>query len=153
MKRNNQYFLYVFFAIITTLINLGVQKGMEILLADTLNFSIYSIYIFKNSRITYGLMLQILTATALAFIFKYSVDKIYIFKDKTSYFTYTHLKQLLLYGSFAVLTTIIFWVFELSFEQFFVFRNAKYTGAIIGLAVGYTVKFLLDKKYVFIYKN
>ena len=149
MKRNNQYFLYVFFAIITTLINLGVQKGMEILLADTLNFSIYSIYIFKNSRITYGLMLQILTATALAFIFKYSVDKIYIFKDKTSYFTYSHLKQLLLYGSFAVLTTIIFWVFELSFEQFFVFRNAKYTGAIIGLAVGYTVKFILDKRFVF----
>ena len=150
MKKRNQYLLYIFFAIITTIINLGVQKGMEALLSDILKYKIYSMYIStNNSRITYGLIIQILTATALAFIFKYSVDKIYIFKDKTSYFTYSHLKQVLLYGSFAVLTTVIFWTFELSFEQFLVFHNSKYVGAIIGLALGYTVKFLLDRKFVF----
>lgn len=88
-------------------------------------------------------------ATIIAFIFKYLVDKIFIFKDKTKYMSIMHFKQILLYGFFAVFTTIIFWFTELTFKYFFSFKNSHYLGAVIGLVIGYTIKFFLDKKFVF----
>ena len=92
-------------------------------------------------------------ATIIAFIFKYLVDKVFIFEDKTEYFSKTHFKMVILYGSFAVLTTLIFWGFELSFKYFLNFKTAPYVGAVIGLITGYTIKFFLDKKYVFENRN
>ncbi len=88
-------------------------------------------------------------ATIIAFIFKYLIDKIFIFKDNTKYLSKTHFKQIFLYGFFAVFTTLIFWAAELSFKQFLNFKNSHYVGAVIGLAIGYTIKFILDRKFVF----
>jgi putative flippase GtrA len=48
-----------------------------------------------------------------------------------------------------VCTTLIFWMFEISFEYMFEFSSAKYYGATIGLSIGYTMKYFLDKKFVF----
>ena len=92
--------------------------------------------------------MQMAIATIIAFVFKYLVDKIFIFKDNTKYLSKTHFKQVFLYGLFAVLTTLIFWFFELSFKYFFSFKNSHYIGALIGLTIGYTIKFFLDKKYL-----
>ncbi len=92
-------------------------------------------------------------ATIIAFIFKYLVDKIFIFKDKTKYLSIIHFRQIFLYGFFAVFTTIIFWFTELSFKYLFSFKNSHLIGAVIGLAIGYTIKFLLDKKFVFMEIN
>ena len=52
-----------------------------------------------------------------------------------------------------VVTTFVFWGFELGFNYVFDFEFAKYLGAIIGLAIGYITKYFLDKKYVFTNKG
>ena len=31
--------------------------------------------------------------------------------------------------------------------------NAKYIGAVIGLSIGYIIKYFLDKRFVFIHKE
>ena len=88
-------------------------------------------------------------ATIIGFIFKYLVDKILIFKDKTAYLSEKHFFQILFYGLFAIITTFIFWIAEISFKYFINFQISEYIGALLGLSIGYTIKFLLDRKYVF----
>ncbi len=48
-----------------------------------------------------------------------------------------------------VFTTFIFWGFEIGFDVIFENQNAKYAGALLGLGIGYIVKYFLDKKFVF----
>jgi len=58
--------------------------------------------------------------------------------------------MILLYTIFAVFTTLIFWTTQLLFRLYIGF---EYIGMIIGLTIGYTIKFLLDRKYVFVRGN
>jgi hypothetical protein len=46
-----------------------------------------------------------------------------------------------LYGAFSLVTTLIFWGFEVAFWTIWKTDAAKYTGAVIGLAIGYAAKF------------
>ena len=48
------------------------------------------------------------------------------------------------------LSTLIFWAFELSFDWLFEARYMRYVGAIIGLSIGYGLKYILDKQFVFV---
>lgn len=133
-----------------TFINIGTQKILEIIFAGILKSQFYLNPVLISKKITYGLLIQMTIATITAFVFKYLVDKILIFKDKTKYLSNKHFKQVFLYGFFAVFTTLIFWFTELVFKYFFDFKNSHLVGAVIGLAIGYTIKFLLDKKFVFV---
>ncbi len=47
------------------------------------------------------------------------------------------------------LTTLIFLAFEFAFHYAFETRPMRYLGAVIGLAIGYTSKYHLDKRFVF----
>jgi putative flippase GtrA len=58
-------------------------------------------------------------------------------------------KKFFLYSLMGVFTTFIFWGFEIGFDYMFESQNAKYIGAVIGLGIGYIVKYFLDKKFVF----
>jgi putative flippase GtrA len=49
-----------------------------------------------------------------------------------------------------VLTTIIFWAIELAFEHIYQTKEMRYLGGIIGLAIGYIIKYQLDKRFVFV---
>ena len=62
-------------------------------------------------------------------------------------------KKFALYSLMGVFTTIIFWGVEIAFDTLSQDPNAKYLGAVIGLSIGYVIKYFLDKKYVFIYKE
>jgi putative flippase GtrA len=46
-------------------------------------------------------------------------------------------------------TTIIFWTTEVLFDALWQVEIAKYIGAVVGLSIGYSIKYFLDKKYVF----
>lgn len=48
-----------------------------------------------------------------------------------------------------LLTTVIFWGFEFSF--YYIFRDPKmrYIGGVVGLSIGYFIKYHLDKRYTF----
>jgi len=48
---------------------------------------------------------------------------------------------------------VIFWGFEIGFNYIFTNPQAKYVGAIVGLSIGYIIKYFLDKKFVFTEKK
>jgi putative flippase GtrA len=90
--------------------------------------------------------------TLAGLITKYVFDKKWIFyhspKDKKD-----EAGKFILYSFMGVSTTIIFWGAEMAFEYLMRTPNAKYLGALIGLSVGYVLKYHLDKKYVFVHKG
>ena len=49
-----------------------------------------------------------------------------------------------------VVTTLIFWGTEYAFHLIYDTDLMRYVGGIVGLAVGFYVKYQLDKKYVFV---
>lgn len=86
--------------------------------------------------------------TLAGLVLKYILDKKYIFFHETKG-AKDNTKKFMLYSLMGVFTTFIFWGFEIGFDYAFESENAKYLGAIIGLAIGYVVKYTLDKKFVF----
>ena len=59
----------------------------------------------------------------------------------------------MLYSCMGVFTTVIFWGTETGFNAVFESSNAKYIGAVIGLTIGYIMKYFLDRKFVFIHNE
>ncbi|HJN97122.1 MAG: hypothetical protein CMQ15_12075 [Gammaproteobacteria bacterium] len=122
---------YSGFAVLATLANLLAQEILIRLYADS-----------------YAIVVAMLAGTLAGWISKYLLDKHYIF-DFQSNSPRQDFKKFLSYGLTGVLTTVVFWSFELSFEFFFATKSARYLGAIIGLSIGYGVKYHLDKHFVF----
>ena len=126
---------YLIFAAISTLINLAFQW---------LSFFLYEGFGALYVAMFFG--------TLAGLVAKYVLDKKWIFfhtpKDKKD-----DAKKFVLYSFMGVFTTIIFWGTEMFFYYAFTFDGAKYVGAVIGLGIGYSIKYFLDKKYVFIHKE
>jgi len=121
---------YVAFAVIATAVNLLAQAVT-----------------YRLSPIA-ALPLSILAGTAAGFLTKYILDKRWIFDDPYC----NHRNEMLkvaLYGAFSIVTTLVFWSFEVLFWTIWRTEMAKYTGAIIGLAIGYAAKYGLDRTFVF----
>ena len=122
---------YIYFAVISTLVNLLFQ---------------YISFYFYNGFLS--LYLAMFLGTLSGLILKYILDKKYIFYHK-SRSKKDEGKKFLLYSLMGVFTTFIFWGFEIGFDFVFASEIAKYIGALIGLSIGYIVKYNLDKKFVF----
>ena len=94
------------------------------------------------------LMVSIVVGTLVGFFMKYGVDKTWTFRE-----AYTspsgEAQRIVLSGLFSVATTLIFWTFELGFHAIWQTDFAKYVGAVIGLVIGYVLKFWLDRRHVF----
>ena len=123
---------YTTFAIISTAINILFQEISNIIYAGAL--SLYA---------------SIFVGTIAGLVVKYILDKKYIFKYQTQNHSH-NTKTFTLYTVMGVLTTIIFWGFELTFEYLYQTKEMRYLGGIIGLAFGYIVKYQLDKRFVFV---
>ena len=124
-------FKYILFAVLATLLNLSAQET--------------AVRTYDGSFATY---LAMAFGTLTGLVSKYLLDKKYIFQLITT----SHredLRKFTLYGLTGVATTAIFWSFELGFDTLIGGKIARYTGAIIGLSIGYGVKYQLDKRYVF----
>ena len=143
--RRKQYFIYVLFAFISTGINLGTQFLVSFAV-DKSGYGVFMISIKEN--ITVKLVCAMAIATIVSFLFKFIVDKFFIFNDRDNKIR-ENIRQIIFYGSFAVITTLVFWFFELSFKFVLVFPYSEYIGGFIGLAVGYSLKFILDSRFVF----
>jgi putative flippase GtrA len=122
---------YVLFAVLSTAANLLFQ-----FLSFTLYNGLGALYV------------AMFIGTLAGLVLKYILDKKYIFfhtpksrKDDG--------KKFMLYSLMGVFTTFIFWGFEIGFDAAFDSEGAKYLGALIGLGIGYVVKYFLDKKFVF----
>jgi putative flippase GtrA len=99
-----------------------------------------------------SLYVAMFIGTLVGLVTKYILDKKWIFyhtpKDKKD-----DIKKFVLYSFMGAFTTIIFWGMEMAFYYLVPNSNAKYIGAIIGLSIGYIIKYFLDKKFVFIHKE
>lgn len=121
---------YVLFAVLATVANLLTQEAV--------------IQLAPGNQLT----LSILAGTVVGFALKYVLDKRWIFYDAYTSHS-SELRKVTLYGLFSVVTTLIFWGTEVMFWTIWQTSLAKYTGAVLGLAIGYSAKFYLDRSFVF----
>lgn len=94
------------------------------------------------------LIVSLVMGTGVGFVVKYLLDKHFVFFD-ASETRGEEARKVVLYGLFSVATTLVFWVFEFAFLALWGTSTAKYTGALVGLGVGYAVKYGLDRRFVF----
>jgi len=121
---------YVLFAVAATLANLAAQEA--VIRLDP----------------PHALALSILAGTAVGFALKYALDKKWIFYDAyTSHAS--EVRKIVLYAALSVVTTLVFWGVEVLFWTVWGTSFAKYSGAVLGLAIGYTAKYFLDRAFVF----
>lgn len=96
----------------------------------------------------YALATAIVIGTTIGLWTKYQLDKKFIFCITTKDLRHdAHL--LILYSATGIVTTMIFWGTEFAFDAIWGSRTMRYTGAMLGLAAGYAIKYRLDKHYVF----
>ena len=126
---------YTIFAAISTLFNLLFQY--------------FSFLYYEGFG---SLYIGMLIGTFTGLVIKYILDKKFIFYHKVKN-KKDDAKKFALYSLMGIFTTIIFWGTEIAFDTLSQNSNAKYLGAVIGLSMGYIIKYFLDKKYVFIYKE
>lgn len=127
-------FLYVVFAFVATVANIGAQA--------------LTVYLYSG---IYTIELSILVGTATGLPIKYVLEKRHIFDFETDGLAHDG-KLFTLYCGIGVLTTALFWGIEYGFQQFFGTDAMRYAGGILGLALGYIVKYRLDKRFVFVSK-
>ncbi len=123
--------LYVLFAIISTIANIASQE--------------IAIRIYHDS---YGVFISVVIGTGVGLVVKYLLDKKYIFKFKVESLKHDS-HTFILYTIMGLATTVIFWGMEFGFDYYFQTKEMRYLGGVIGLAIGYWIKYHLDKKYVF----
>lgn len=147
-KSSNQYLIYMIFAAISIILNIGSQYILRVILQSLIPR-------FANEKLLsfeYWFLISLGFGTVIGFLFKFVVDKFVVFEEKLTDDKMADLqrttKQITLYFSFAIFTTMIFWGFEFSFKIAFT-GNWYLVGGLIGLIIGYTVKFLLDRRFVF----
>ena len=97
----------------------------------------------------YSLYIAIGIGTAVGLVSKYQLDSHYIFSH-TLVSARQEMRRFVGYSLTGVVTTLLFWGFELTFDYIFASKAARYTGAAIGLGLGYALKYQLDKRYVFL---
>ncbi|ALH95126.1 GtrA family protein [Acinetobacter equi] len=123
--------LYFCFALIATILNILAQQIM--------------VYVYWGK---FQILISLIFGTIVGLLVKYFLDKKYIFKYKVFSFN-DDARLFALYSLMGVFTTFIFWGFEFLFYYMFENRSMRYIGAVIGLFIGYIIKYFLDKKYVF----
>jgi len=122
---------YAGFAALATLANLAVQRAVLALAAPPA-----------------GLALAMAAGTAVGLVAKYLLDKRWIFRDIETGLG-AHGRKFLRYTATGVLTTLIFWGTETAFWLLWQTALLRELGAIIGLAIGYALKYRFDRRYVF----
>lgn len=122
---------YAAFAAIATVANLAAQR-----------------LVLKTVTADFRLAFAIGVGTIVGLILKYILDKRWIFFDTTRGAA-THAKKFTLYTTMGIVTTLIFWGAETTFWMIWKTDTMREVGAILGLTVGYIVKYNLDRRYVF----
>lgn len=122
---------YGLFALVATLVNIGIQDTVVRFYMGDFSVS-YSIF----------------AGTGMGLLVKYILDKKYIFCFEAQDLSQDS-ATFLLYALMGLVTTGFFWGLELLFDAIFQAKEMRYLGGIIGLSIGYVIKYHLDKRYVF----
>lgn len=122
---------YTVFAVIATLMNLFSQRVI-LLMGQSLPYFVTAVAV----------------GTLVGLVVKYLLDKRWIFFDHQKGLRHNS-RQFTLYAVMGIFTTAIFWSFETVFWLIWQSHLLREIGAMMGLAIGYVVKYHLDKRYVF----
>ena len=124
--------LYSLFAGLSTVVNIVSQMASMLIYSG-----VYAVEI--------SIFIGILAGLPLRFI----LEKRFIFSFQSK-----NIKQdrqmFILYSFMSVYTTAIFWGTEYAFYLIFTTDFMRYIGGVIGLTIGYYIKYQLDKRFVFI---
>ncbi len=96
-----------------------------------------------------NILFSMVVGTGSGLIVKYFLDKRYIFRFQTHDVAHDG-HTFVLYTIMGLFTTAIFWGSEFLFEWLFQDKLLRYSGAVLGLCVGYVIKYHLDKRFVFV---
>lgn len=119
---------YAIFAVVAVVVNLAVQRGVL--------------------AMSFGLLAALAAGTAAGLVVKYLLDKAWIFDDRAAGLA-AHGRRFTLYTLMGVATTAIFWGVESAAWVIWRTDAAREAGAVLGLAIGYAVKYRLDRRFVF----
>ena len=124
--------LYTLFAVVSTAINIGSQM--------------LSIWVYEGP---FSVEISILFGTVMGLPLRYFLEKRYIFNFTSKNLVHDG-KLFIFYSAMGVITTLIFWGTEYAFHLIYGTDFMRYLGGVIGLSIGFYVKYQLDKKYVFV---
>ncbi len=122
---------YSTFAVLATLANLAMQR-----------------LVLGQGRGAFIFAAAVAAGTLTGLVIKYVLDKRWIFADLGTGLK-DHGRKFTLYTVMGLVTTMIFWGSETAFWLIWRSDVMRETGAVLGLAVGYVVKYQLDRRYVF----
>lgn len=122
---------YAAFAVVATIANLATQRAV-------LQFGDTGTYFAA----------AVGAGTIVGLVIKYLLDKRWIFYDVETGVK-NHSRKFSLYTAMGIITTAIFWGIETAFWMLWQTDAMRELGAVIGLIIGYVVKYNLDRRFVF----
>ena len=135
MRRRTIAARYALFAVAAMALNLGLQS-----------------VVLTTIRGPLALHFALGLGTAGGVALKYILDCRYIFAYVNRPIR-ENLVTFVLYTIMSGITTAVFWGIELFFDALFSARHITCLGGVAGLALGYTLKYQLDKKFVFVRRS
>ncbi|WP_233800158.1 GtrA family protein [Paraburkholderia sp. HP33-1] len=131
MSASRLVIFYAIFAAISIAANIGLQK--------------LSLITYSGA---FSVPLSVVVGTGGGLVVKFVLDKLWIFRYRHRDLSHG-IQSFLLYTVMGLATTVIFWGFEFGADAIYHSEPARFTGGVIGLVIGYIVKYRLDKKFVF----
>lgn len=122
---------YATFAMVATVANLATQRAVLQLGETGTHFAV-----------------AVGGGTIIGLIIKYLLDKRWIFYDFETGVK-SHSRKFSLYTAMGAITTVIFWGLETAFWLMWRTDVMRELGAVIGLSIGYIIKYNLDRHFVF----
>ncbi|MEZ5784755.1 MAG: GtrA family protein [Rhizobiaceae bacterium] len=122
---------YVAFAVVATIANLATQR-----------------FVLRFGDTGGHFAAAVAAGTIVGLVIKYVLDKRWIFYDVETGVK-NHGRKFSLYTAMGLVTTAIFWGAETAFWLIWQTDMMRELGAILGLSVGYLVKYNLDRRFVF----
>ena len=122
---------YAAFAVVATIANLATQR-LVLQFGDTAGYFAAAVG----------------AGTIVGLVIKYILDKRWIFYDLETGVK-NHGRKFSLYTAMGLITTAIFWGTETAFWLIWQTDMMRELGAVLGLSVGYVVKYNLDRRFVF----
>ncbi len=122
---------YTLFAVLSMAANLGAQK--------------IAWWLYQGA---FGVLLSVCIGTGVGLVVKYLLDKAWIFHYEHRNVAHG-LQTFARYVAMGLATTAIFWAMEFGAQVVFHTEAARLTGGALGLALGYFVKYQLDRRFVF----
>lgn len=123
--------LYLLFSVLAVVVNLGAQRVVLSVIGSG-----------------FGLWPALVAGTAAGLVLKYLLDKRWIFEDRSAGLR-AQGQQFSRYTAMGAVTTLLFWAVEYGFWLVWGTEHMREIGAVLGLALGYGLKYWLDRRFVF----